>query len=314
VSLADLRDLLPTAFACFLLAYSEAISVARSFAQKHGYEIDPAQELTALGASNVAVALVRGFPVSGGMSQTAVNDMNGATSPVSLVTTSIVVALTLAFFTGLFRNLPEPVLAAIILMAAKHLVKLEELRELKAASRMEFAIALVALFGVLAFGPLQGLLLAAIGALVILIARASRPAVAVLARDPVSGHYVNKARYPAAEETPSILVLRSAGGWVYFNAEQIRRRFVEFVEQAEVPVETVVIDCSTVPAIDMTALASLRAFAIAMKRRGISVRLAELRDDVADFLRSRGAEADLGPIVAHRTVDQWAAASIGRTA
>jgi SulP family sulfate permease len=309
VSLAELGDLVPTAFACFLLAYSEAISVARSFAQKHGYEIDPARELTALGASNVAVAMVRGFPVSGGMSQTAVNDMNGATSPLSLVTASIVVALTLAFFTGLFRNLPEPVLAAIILMAAKHLVKLEELRELKDASRMEFAIALVALFGVLAFGPLQGLLLAAIGALVILIARASRPAVAVLARDPVSGHYVNKVRYPAAQETPSILVLRSAGGWIYFNAEQIRRRFVEFVEQAEGPVEMVVIDCSTVPAIDMTALASLRAFAVAMRRRGISVRLAELRDDVADFLRSRAAEADLGPIVAHRTVDQWMAAA-----
>jgi SulP family sulfate permease len=141
VSLADLGDLVPTAFACFLLAYSESISVARSFAQKHGYEIDPAQELTALGTSNVAASLVRGFPVAGGMSQTAVNDMNGATSPASLVVTSLVVALTLAFFTGLFRNLPEPVLAAIFLMAAKHLVKLDELRELKAVSRTEFAIA-----------------------------------------------------------------------------------------------------------------------------------------------------------------------------
>jgi sulfate permease, SulP family len=75
-----------------------------------------------------------------------------------------------------------------------------------------------------------------------------------------------------------------------------------------------VIDCSTVPAIDMTALASLRAFAVAMRRRGIVVRLAELRDDVADFLRSRAAEVDLGPIVAHRTVDHWVAASTGRAA
>ena len=309
VSLAELGDLVPTAFACFLLAYSEGISVARSFAQKYGYEIDPAQELTALGSANVAVSLVRGFPVAGGMSQTAVNDMNGTTSPVSLVVTSMVVALTLAFFTGLFRNLPEPVLAAIILMAAKHLVKLEELRELKAASRTEFAIALAALFGVLLFGPLQGLLLAAIGALVLLIAHASRPAVAVLARDPVSGQYVNKARNPTAEENPSVLVLRGAGAWVYFNAEQIRRRFLELVEQAEASVETVVIDCSTVPAIDITALASLRAFAIALRRRGMAVRLAAVRDDVADFLRIRGAEADLGPIVAHRTIDQWMAGS-----
>jgi SulP family sulfate permease len=313
VSMAELGDLVPTAFACFLLAFSEAISVARSFAQKRGYEIDPAQELTALGASNVAVALVRGFPVSGGMSQTAVNDMNGATSPVSLIVTSIVVALTLAFFTGLFRNLPEPVLAAIILMAAKHLVKIEELRALKAASRTEFAIALVALLGVLTFGPLQGLLLAAIGSLVMLIARASRPAVAVLARDPASGYYMNKARHPAAQETPSVLVLRSAGAWVYFNAEQIRRQFLDLVSQAGA-IRTVVIDCSAIPTIDMTALTSLQAFAGAMKGRGIAVRLAELRDDVADSLRRRGAEADLGPIVAHRTVDQWVAASAARTA
>ena len=131
----------------------------------------------------------------------------------------------------------------------------------------------------------------------------------MLARDPVSGHYVNKARYPNAEETPSVLVLRSTGAWVYFNGEQIRRRFLELVEQAAAPVETVVIDCSTVPAIDITALASLRTFAGALKRRGIAVRLAELRDDVADFLRRRAAEADLGPIVAHRTVEQWVAAS-----
>lgn len=215
VSLADLGYLVPTAFTCFLLAYSESISVARSFAQKRGYEIDPAQELTALGASNVAASLVRGFPVAGGMSQTAVNDMNGATSPVSLVVTSLVVALTLAFFTGLFRNLPEPVLAAIILMAAKHLVKLGELRELKAVSRTEFAIALAKLFGVLTFGPLQRLLLAAIGALVLLIARASHPAVAVLARDPVSGHYVDNQRHPTTEAATAPRTTRciSPGGY-----------------------------------------------------------------------------------------------------
>ena len=88
-------------------------------------------------------------------------------------------------------------------------------------------------------------------------------AVAVLARDPTSGRYVNKARYPAARETPSVLVLRSAGAWVYFNAEQIRRQFLDFVSQAELPVETVVIDCSVVPTIDVTALATLRTFAAA---------------------------------------------------
>ncbi len=304
ISATDLGALVPTAFACLLLAYSEAISVARSFAQKYGYEIDPQQELTALGVANVATSLTRGFPVSGGMSQTAVNDMNGATSPASLVVASAAVALTLMFFTGLFRNLPEPVLGAIILMAAKHLIKLDELRALKEASGVEFLIALTALIGVLTFGPLNGLLLAAVGALVMLVARASRPTIAVLARDPASGRYVDHDRHATASSTPSVLVLRSAGAWVYFNAEQIRRQFLELVSQAEVPVRTVVVDCSMVPAIDVTALGSLRAFAQALKRRGIALQLAELRDDVADSLRRLGAEADLGTIAAHQTIDQ----------
>jgi SulP family sulfate permease len=311
VAIGDLGLLLPTAFACFLLAYSETISVARSFAQKHGDEIDPQQELTAIGVSNVAAGLAHGFPVAGGMSQTAVNDMNGATSPLSLVVTSVVVALVLAFFTGLFRDLPESVLGAIVVMAAKHLVKVEELRELRAVSRTEFAIAMVGLVGVLAFGPLNGLLLAAIGSIVILIARASRPPIAVLARDPASGHYVNKARYPMAETPSSVLVLRSLGAWVYFNAEQVRRHFLELVAEADAPLKMVIIDCSGVPTIDVTALASLRSFAGAMRRQGIAVRLAELRDDVAEALRRRGAEVDIGPIVAHRTIDQWVAVGSG---
>ena len=303
VSVAELGELVPTAFACLLLAYSEAITVARTFAQKHGYEIDPAQELTALAEPIWRSACSGGFPVSGGMSQTAVNDMGGATSPLSLIVTSAIVGLTLIFFTGLFRNLPEPVLAAIILMAAKHLVKIEELRELRAVSRTEFAIALAALVGVLTFGPLQGLLLAAIGSLVILIARASRPAVTVLGRDPVTGQYVDRARHPGVTEAPSALVLRNAGSWVYFNAEPVRRGFLELIAQTPSPPKTVVIDCSMVPTIDVTALASLRALASALARQGIALRLAELRDSVADFLRRRGAEQDLGPIAAHLTVD-----------
>ena len=103
---------------------------------------------------------------------------------------------------------------------------------------------------------------------------------------------------------PSVLVVRSAGAWVYFNAEQIRRRFLELVSQAGPSVKLVVVDCSMVPAIDITALSSLRAFALALKRQGIALRLAELRDDVAESLRHLKAETDLGTIAAHETIDQ----------
>ena len=153
-----------------MLAYGESISVARSFAQKHGHEIDPERELTAIGMANLATGLFRGFPVGGGMSQTAINDMGGAQSPLSLIVTSGAIALTILFFAGLFHDLPEPVLGAIVLMAAKHLVKVEELKVVRAASRAEFRIALIALLGVLVFGLLDGLLLAALGSLIVLIA------------------------------------------------------------------------------------------------------------------------------------------------
>jgi SulP family sulfate permease len=300
---SDIAALIPIALACFLLAYGEAISVARSFAQKHGYEIDPEQELTALGAANIATGMGHGFPVAGGMSQTAVNDMGGATSPMALIVTSGAIALTLLFLAKFFYYLPEPVLGAIVLMAASHLVRLEDLRRLRVASRAEFRISLLAFAGVLLFGLLDGLLLAAFGALVMLIANASRPMVVVLGREPGSGRFVNRARYPDAGDAPGALVVRSAGAWLYFNAEHIRRRIVELVDNAPAATAIVVLDCSIVPAVDVTAAAILRTLARTLRARGIALELAELRDDVAENLKGVGAESDLGPIVAHRTIE-----------
>ena len=301
--LADLQALVPTAFACLVLAYAEGISSARSFAQKHGYEIDPEQELTALGAANLAAGLAHGFPVAGGMSQSAVNDMGGATSPASLLVTSLAVALTLLFFASFFHDLPEPVLGAIVLMAAKHLVRLEDLRELRAVSRGEFWISLLAFAGVLGFGILDGILLAAIGSLVRLIASISRPAIAVLGRDPASGLFLNRALRPGLAGIPGVLVLRTPGRWVYFNADHIRRTILGLVDESPEKVASVILDFSMVSSIDVTASSALRALARALSRRGVAIALSSMRDDVAARLRAVGAEEDLGPLRPHRTIE-----------
>jgi MFS superfamily sulfate permease-like transporter len=238
------------------------------------------------------------------MSQSAVNDMGGATSPLSLVVTSGAIALTLLFFAGLFRHLPEPVLGAIVLIAASHLVKLEELKRVREASRLEFRIAVIAMIGVLSLGLLNGLLLAAAGSLISLIARASRPTVAILARDS-SGRFVNRERLSDSEQVPGVLVLRAAGAWVYFNCEHIRRRILDTVDEAGPGVHTVVIDCSMVPTIDLTASASLKGLARALAARRAKLDLAELRDDVVDELRAHGIEDELGPIAPHRPIDGY---------
>lgn len=303
IRFSDISALIPVSLACFILAFGETISVARSFGQKYGYEIDPQQELTALGAANLATAMTHGFPVAGGMSQTAVNDMGGAVSPMALVVNSGAIALTLIFFAGFFHNLPEPVLGAIVVMAASHLVRPRDLRELRHASRAEFRTALVAFAGVLLFGLLDGLLLAAAGSLVMLIANASRPRVVRLRREPGTGRFVDHARYADAERTPGALVLRSAGAWLYLNAEHIRRQITIMVDRAPKDLTTVVVDFSIVPAIDVTAAAALRALGRSLKAQGIAIELAELHDGVVDFLRVVGVEEDLGPLAAHRTIE-----------
>jgi sulfate permease, SulP family len=304
---ADISALIPVALACFVLAYGETISVARSFAQKYGYEINPEQELTALGAANLATGMAHGFAVAGGMSQTAVNDMGGATSPVALIVTSGAIALTLLFFAAFFHDLPEPVLGAIVLMAASRLVRLQELLRLRIESRAEFWTAMVACLGVLFFGLLDGLLLAAVGSLVMVIAYTSRAVVAVLGRDR-SGYFVSRARNPGASETPGALVVRSTSTWLYFNAEHIRRQILTMIDTAPAQIRIVVLDFSNVPAIDITAGMILRGLVRALKDRAIRVEIAELRDEVAENLKLIGAEQDLSPIVAHRTIDDCLAA------
>ncbi len=299
----DLSQLVPTAFACFVLAFAESISAARSFAQKHGYEVDADEELTALGASNVAAGLAQGFPIGGGMSQSAVNDMAGASTPASLVVTSIAVALTLLFLAPFFNDLPEPVLGAIVLMAAKHLVRIEDLRNLRSVSLAEFRISLIALVGVLFFGILNGILLAAFGSLLLLIVIASRPTIAVLERDPASGRFLNRAWNSTAEGIPGVLVLRSAGAWVYFNADHIRRSVLDLVDGSPNRITTVVLDFSMVQSVDVTAASALRNLAGSLKSRQIVLALAELRDEVIANLRAAEAEEDLGPLLAHREID-----------
>ena len=308
INASDISALIPVALACFVLAYGEAISVARSFAQKYDYEINPEQELMALGAANIATGMAHGFPVAGGMSQTAVNDMGGATSPVALIVTSGAIALTLLFFASFFHNLPEPVLGAIVLMAASHLVRFEELRRLLIESRAEFWTSMVACVGVLFFGLLNGLLLAAVGSLVMLIAQTSRPMVVVVGRERSTGHFVSRARNPDASDTPGALVVRSASTWLYFNAEHIRRQIVDMIDGTPAGIRTVVLDFSSVPAIDITAGTILRGLVRTLKDRGIRIELAELHDEVVETLKIIDAEHDLGPVVAHRTIEDCLAA------
>jgi sulfate permease, SulP family len=181
--LRDQEGILALAMGCMLLAYIEGVAAARAFATKHHQTIDPRRELLGLAAANVATAAVGGYPVAGGLSQTAVNEGAGARSRMSLVFASLTLALCLLFFTTLLANLSKAVLAAVVLMAVAGLVDFRAFAHMWKASRIDFLNALVALVGVLLLGDLQGILLAALISVLLLIALSSTPHVALPGTD-----------------------------------------------------------------------------------------------------------------------------------
>jgi len=301
--LRDVDGIIPLSCACFLLAYIEGISAARTMAARHDYIIDPRQELLALGAANLAVAFGQGFPVTGGLSQTAVNDKAGATTPLALFFASLALAAILLFLTGVLGNMPTVVLAAIVLAAVRGLIDVHGLQHLWRVSRMEFKISMVAFVGVLLLGILKGVLLAAIASLVILLAGVARPHVAFLGRIPGTRRYSDMARHADNEILPGILIFRAESSVLYFNAEHIRG--VVWGKIQENPqLSLVVCDLSDSPLVDLAGAAMLTALHRDLARRGIHLRVAEAHAKVRDLLRAEGLEDQIGYLGRHMSVDQ----------
>ncbi len=197
----DVDGVIPLAFACLLLSYVESVSAARSLAQANGYEIDARQELLGLGAANLAAGLFQAYPVAGGLSQSAVNDKAGAKTPLALVFASMAIGLCLMFLTGLLTNLPNVVLAAIVLVAVKGLINIGELRHVWRVSRYEFTVSMVAFAAVLVLGILNGVIVAVLVSMLLIIRRAAHPHVAFLGRIPGTRGFSDIARH-ADNEAP----------------------------------------------------------------------------------------------------------------
>jgi len=299
----EVDGILPLSFACFLLAYIEGISAARTLAAKNDYAIDPQHELFALGAANFAVAFGQCFPVAGGLSQSAVNDKAGARTPLTLVFASLTLALCLLFLTELLANLPTVVLAAIVLVAVKGLIDLPALRHLWQVSRLEFKIAMVAFVGVLVLGILKGVLVAAIASLLMLIAGTARPHVAFLGRIPGTRRYSDLQRHPDNEEIPGVVIFRVESAVLYFNADHVRQVVWERIEAAPRLV-FVVCDLSDVPRVDVAAARMLAGLNRDLRKRGIRMRVVEAHASVRDLLRAEAVEEQIGYLGRHITVDQ----------
>jgi len=296
ILLEDWDGLLPLAFACFLLGAVETAAIGRMFTAKHGGRLDANQEFLALAASNLAVGLGRGFPVSGGMSQSLVNEGAGARTPLSGAFAAGIILVVVLFFSHLLAALPQPVLAAVVLVAVAGLFKVSALKHLWRGDRTEFVVAIAAIVGVLGEGLLRGVMIGAIISLVLLIRRASRPHVAFLGRIPGTRRFSDCERHPDNELTPGVFIFRPESGLIYFNMDHVRDTILDRVRAETVPPRLVVLDLSAAPRVDMHSAQMLGSLADELTATGIRVQAVEARSSVRERLRSESVDTKLGGI------------------
>jgi len=250
--------------------------------------------------------------VAGGLSQSAVNDKAGARTPLALVVASITLALCLLFLTGLLENLPKAVLAAVVLTAILGLFDFRGLLHMWRVSRIDFYAAVVAIVGVLLLGILQGILLAALVSILLLLARASRPHVAFLGRIPGTNSYSDFARHPENEPLVNVIAFRPEASLLYVNAGSVLETVMASVPKDRSTIRAVVCDLSASPYVDLAGASMLHALYDTLAARGIALHIVGARGRVRDLLRAEGLAEKVGGL--ERTVSLDDTISAARTA
>jgi len=294
--LSDLENDATLAFACFLLAYIESVSAAKTLAKETGDEIDVRQELLALGAANLATSMGHGYPVSGGLSQSAVNSKAGAKTPMSLVIASFVIAICLLFFTGLLKNLPTVVLAAVVIVAIKGLVKIDEFKRMWRVNKTDFLIAMCAFTSVLLFGILHGVVIGAVVSLILIIKIVSTPNVAFLGKIPGTNAFSNLERHPDNEIIPNTLIFRVESPLLYFNVNTVYKTVSTKLANQGNDLKYVVFDLSASAYIDSSGARLIERIHGDLSSRGVVLKLANAHSKVRDVLRKENVERLFGHV------------------
>jgi high affinity sulfate transporter 1 len=284
--LGDLVFLITGAFGIVFLALAESIGAARAFGARHGYDIDPDQELIALGASNVASGLFGGFAVDASFSQSATGEAAGNRTQLSSLITAGLILATAVVLAPLFRNLPTTVLAAIVIASVIGLVNLSELRRYYQWKRTDFLLAMTALVGVVATTALTGMVIAVTLSLLAILYQASRPYIAVLGRIPGSPPvFADVDRHPRAAPIEGFLLLRPNVPLTFVNADVAKDQIVALVRAAPVDLRAVVLDIGATADLDVATTDMLAALFTELRDSGIELRLAQVRSPVRDRMR-----------------------------
>jgi SulP family sulfate permease len=289
VSLNDLAILVTGAFGIVFLALAESLGAARIFATRSGYEIDPDQELIALGAANLSAGVFGGFAVDASMSQSATGEAAGVRTQLSSLVTSGLVLLTALVLAPLFKNLPQAVLSAIVISSAVGLIDVSELRRYLRWRRTDFLLAMTALIGVVLTTALVGMAIAVTLSLLAILYQASRPYIAQLGRlqgKPTS--FGDIERHPTARRIPGLVILRPNVPLTFVNASVAKDQIIRLVRAAEPRPSTVILDISATADLDVATIDMLNELLDELRRLSIQLVLAQVRGTVRDRMRRTG--------------------------
>ncbi|UCD41714.1 MAG: sulfate permease [Chloroflexota bacterium] len=288
VEASDLAPLAAAAFGITLVAIGDTISTSAGFAARRGDEVDSNQELVGIGSANLLAGLFQGFPVSTSSSRTAVAEQSGAKTQLTGIVAAAAVLGMLLFAPGLVRNLPQPTLAAIVIVAAISLFELPALRHLWNVRKSEFVLALICILGVALVGVLEGILIAVAVAIFQIFAAAWRPHSAVLGKPEEVSGYHDLERYPDAELTPGLLMIRWDAELMFANANLFRNFVREQVARTEPTPFWVLVAAEPITDVDTTAADMLVDLDEELNAAGIHLILAELKDPVRDKIKRYG--------------------------
>lgn len=268
-----IKPLFPIALTLALVAFMEAISVAKAIEEKHDdYKVDPNQELIALGGANIVGSFFQSYPTTGGFSRTAVNNEAGAKTGIAALVSALLVALILAFFTHWFYYLPKAVLGAIILVAVINLIDFKFPIRLYKKRKDEFVLLLITFLSTLFLGITEGILIGIVLSILILLYRTSKPHYAFLGRIGKTNYFKNIARFP--EETvqrDDLIILRFDAQLFFGNIQYFKELVYKAVEEKQGKLKGFIINARAINYIDSTASEQLYELILALQQRGIRV-------------------------------------------
>jgi high affinity sulfate transporter 1 len=295
VGLEDMPLLFSGALGIALVTVADTTVLSQSLAARRGEVVDPNQELVALGAANLAAGAFQGFPVSSSASRTPVAIAAGARTQLTPLVGAVTIALLLVVAPGALRNLPQPILAAVVITAAMGLVDPVAVRHLYQVRRSEFVLWLAAFVGVALLGVLVGIMAAIVLSLGDFIRRAWRPHDAVLGREDELKGYHDLDRHPDGRQVPGLLLYRFDAPLFFANAGVFRRRVRGLLAAARPPARWVVVAAEPITDVDTTAAAVLGELLAELRQQGVTLAFAELKGPVKDRLRRYGLYDQIGP-------------------